>query len=178
MNARRTILLTALLALSVPNAGVAQRGPRGTFGPGGAAQLERWLELGDELDLSADQTARLQEIRARLESENAPHLERIAAVRDELGLPPFRPAERRSGSRGDGDRPAMSDEDRQKMRDFMDRTRDDMRAVADNTRAAMTDARDVLTDEQRATLREKMRADRGRGGGMRPHRGRKPEGGR
>jgi len=183
MNAPRTVMLTALLALMIPATGAAQRGP---FGHGGAAALEHWLELSDELDLTEDQVARLGAIRERLQTENATHLQRIETVRDELGLPEFRPGEgahaRRIRPRDEDrprepERPRMSDEDRQKMRDFMDRTRDDRRAIMDNSRDAMEDARDVLTDEQRDLLRDRMRARRGERGerGMRGHRGEKRE---
>lgn len=180
MDARRTIVLTALLALLIPAAGVAQRGPRGPLGPRGVAPLERWIELKDELNLTEDQVVRLQAIGARLESDNAPHLERIEALREELGLPAFRRGEGPRGRRDEGERPRMSDEERQIMRAFMDRARDDMRAVGDNSRHAMGEARDVLTDAQRETLRARMRSQRGERGerGMRGPRGRKPEGGR
>jgi Spy/CpxP family protein refolding chaperone len=160
MNARKTIVLSTLLALTLPAAGAAQRGPRGPFGPGGAGSpMERWLELRDELDLTADQVSRLEAIGARLREQNASHVAHMQEVREELGLPEFRPSER--GARANGERKPrerMSEEDRARMRAFMDRTREDMEAVRSNTRDAMEEARDVLTDEQHDRLRETMRA--------------------
>ncbi|HSM36287.1 MAG TPA: Spy/CpxP family protein refolding chaperone [Longimicrobiales bacterium] len=183
MKACKTIVLSALLALTLPAAGAAQRGPRGPFGPGGAGSpMERWLELRDELALTAEQVSRLEAIGARLREQNASHLAHMQEVREELGLPELRWAERgERGARADGERKPrerMSEEDRARMRDFMDRTRDDMEAVRSNMRDAMEEARDVLTDEQRDRLRETMRSEmRWRRGERGERHERRPRGG-
>lgn len=175
MQTARARMSIALLALIVPAAGVAQRGPRGPMGPGGVAPLERLLELADELHLTQEQQTRLRSIRSDLEERNRPHLERIAAIRAELGLPEPRD---RDGARPerprDGERRRPTDEERDKMREFVDRARDDLRAVADNGRDAMDEVRDVLTDEQRGSLRERMEARRGERDRHGPRRGRGP----
>ncbi len=175
MKARNAMTLAALVALALPAAATAQQGPRGPHGPGASGSLvERWIELREELDLTDEQVARLEAIGQALREENAEHRARIRAVREELGLPEVGPRARApeaEGERGERRRQRPTDEERQRMRDFMDRTRDDMRAIGDNAREAMDRARELLTDEQREMLRERMRTQMRERRGMRGERG-------
>lgn len=184
MKLRNTILLGALVALMLPTAGVAQRGPLGPIGPRGVAPLEQWLELRDQLDLTDDQVARLEAIQSDLRAKNAEHIADIEALREELGLPEMPRGEARArrprgeGAEGQARREPPSEEDREKMREFREGAREDMRAIADNVREAMEAAREVLTEEQRDRMRELARArmQERRERGPRGERGKRPGG--
>ncbi|MEN8375166.1 MAG: Spy/CpxP family protein refolding chaperone [Gemmatimonadota bacterium] len=168
MKLGKALVVGAFVALLLPATGSAQRGPRGMHGQRQAGTpMERLLEHRDELGLSDEQVLEMERLRDELRAENAPYRERIEAVREELGL-----ALDRSGSG------PPSDEERAKLHDFRQRTRDDMRAMMDNSRAGMDAARELLTDDQRESARDLMRAGARHQGrrGMRGSRGAGHEG--
>ena len=122
-------------------------------GPGAPARnpVAMLLDRREELELTAEQVARLEAVRERVERENAPRIERLRAAL------------------GDRPRRELSDEERARLRGRMQElqpVRDEIRAT---NRAAMEEAREVLTDEQESKLREIVRRPRGeRPAGRRP----------
>src|SRR3712207_2331904 len=72
-----------------------QRGPR----QGGYQQLLRYRQ---QLGLTDAQVSRLQAIRQRLESQNAPIVQRVEAARRQAGLPELRARRGERGPRGEG----------------------------------------------------------------------------
>ena len=145
------MILASLLAaaLAAPASLPAQDGPTGER-PRREAPAEgvrrggfpRLLEHRAELGLSAEQVARLEAIAAELRTRNQPLLERLRAARD-------------------GRRPRdLTPEQRQALRDSLERHRPLVRELRGNLRDALRQAQEVLTPEQREKARELMRARR------------------
>ncbi|HEX7120661.1 MAG TPA: Spy/CpxP family protein refolding chaperone [Longimicrobiales bacterium] len=178
---RRIHRTLVVLSLAVSPAALGAQTPEPVRGEDarrmiGHDPISRLLAERESLGLTADQVARLEAIRSRLEAENRPHRERLREARAE-----FR-AERRE--RLDALTPAQRDSLRERraarraeVRERMEALRPTLRQLRENRRAALAEARAVLTDEQRERLRE-LRAERAAERGDRPHRrgGRGPHG--
>ncbi|MBW3553703.1 MAG: Spy/CpxP family protein refolding chaperone [Gemmatimonadetes bacterium] len=142
------IALAAAALLAGPVAAQGGQGPRGRPAtPAGAGVMDRnpvavLLERRDELELTADQVARLEAVQARVERENAPRIERLRAAL--------------------GDRPArdLTDEERVQLRERMRELQPVRTEIRETNRAAMEEVRGILTAEQRTKIRS---ASRGRG---------------
>lgn len=143
----RKLAFALVLALvpglaSAQESGSAARAERLERMSGGIARM--LLERQSDLQLSADQVARLEEIAASLEEKNRPHIEALQARRAE--------------------RQAVEDAQR------LDRAamREHMLEVRANVRASSQAAREVLTAEQqerlRGLLKERMEQRRNRRG--------------
>jgi hypothetical protein len=186
-NAHRMILAAALISAPLSldaqrPAGDAQHGR----GPGVAAILQHRAQL----DLTADQVARLEAIERDLRARNEPLRQQMSAAFPERAAragaegPRMTDEQRRTmreqrARRGDhgaragaARRPQLSDEQRQQMRGRMEQLRPVMEQMRGNTRQAMEQARAVLTDAQREQLRARMGEHRSRGGAERGWRGR------
>jgi protein CpxP len=151
-----------------PHAGMMHRGPG--HGPGLGALLRNRAEL----ELTAEQVARLEAIQRDLHARNEPLRQQMAALMPEHA--------RRMQRMEPGERPRMTDEQRRQMREqrsermqqhrrMTDEQRQQMRARMEqarpvmeqmraNAQAAMEQARAVLTEEQRAKARESIREHR------------------
>ena len=176
-------LLAAPLALAAqtpdapahrgPHAGMMMRG-----GPGGG--LAAMLQKRAELNLTAEQVARLEAIERDLRARNEPLRQQIAAAMPERAERPRMTEEQRRAMREQRRerseaRPRMTEEQRQQMRARMEQVRPVMQQMRANTRGAMEQARAVLTEEQRARLQQQMQERRGQRGGERGMRGRTGE---
>lgn len=171
---RNVLLAAALLAAAPAPALLAQQGGGGYPQGGGQGQHEgrggmrggrmgspvaRLIEHQQDLNLSGDQVARLQQIDQALQTETQP-------LRQQLQQ--FRPARGQNGGGQDaqGQRPEPSDADREAMRQRMEQARPVMDQLRKANDAAMQRAMQVLTPEQRTQAQSLMpqRGERGQGG--------------
>ena len=146
---RQTIIaLAAAALLAGPAAAQVGQGERearaGQRARAGTGALDRnpiaaLLERREELDLDADQLARLEAVQARVERENAPRIERIRAAM--------------------GDRPAgeLSEDERAGLRERMRQLQPVREEIRQTNRAAMVEVRGILTAEQQAKVRSGVR---------------------
>ena len=150
-----------------------QRGER----QGGYPALLRYRQ---QLGLTDAQVSRLQSIEQRLQSQNAPLVQRIEAARQQAGLPDFRA---RSGQRGQGEqsraqgerrngqgraqrgeRPQLTEQQRQAMQRFRQQVKPVQEQIQRNRQAALRDAQAVLTPQQRQQVQQLIQEHRGRRG--------------
>jgi hypothetical protein len=149
-----------------------QHGPR----QGGYQQLLRYRQ---QLGLTDAQVSRLQAIRQRMESQNAPIVQRIEAARRQAGLPEFRARRGERGERGEGmqgrrprgegraqrgERPRLTDEQRQAMQRFREQVRPLHQEMMRNRQEALREAQAVLTPQQREQVQQLIREHRGERG--------------
>lgn len=145
---------------------------RGQRGPGmGGGPLQRILAQRERLNLTDAQVQRLEGIQRDLQARNEPLVQQLRAA-----FP-----ERADGARR-GERPRMTEAQRQQMQQRRAQMQPVMQQLRENTQAAFTQARAVLTAEQQAQVnqwreRRGERGDRrdGRREGRRGERG--PRGG-
>jgi hypothetical protein len=152
------------------------------------------LRYRQQLGLSDAQVSRLQSIHQRLQSQNAPIVERIEAARRQAGLPELRARRgegergmrgqrrrgegehgmhgerRREGGRARGDRPQLTEQQRQAMQRFREQVRPLHQQMLQNRQAAMRDAQAVLTPQQRQQVQQLIQEHRGRRGDARGQR--------
>jgi Spy/CpxP family protein refolding chaperone len=124
--------------------------------------VQRLIEHQQDLNLSGDQVARLQQIDQALQTETQP-------LRQQLEQ--FRPARGQNGAGQDaqGQRPEPSEADREAMRQRMEQARPVMDQLRKANEAALQRALQVLTPEQRTQAQSLMpqrgeRGERGQGG--------------
>jgi hypothetical protein len=136
-----------LVLLLLPALAFAQvrRGGRGMGGDRLQSNvIQMIIEHKDQLALTSDQLGKLEPISKKLDEQNKPLIEELQKNRP-------------------GDRRNMTEEQRQALREPMEKIRD-------NREAALKEARQVLTTEQQEKLRqvmEEMRPRRGGRGGLR-----------
>ena len=148
-----------------------RRGARGERQGGYQALLRYRQQLG----LSDAQVSRLQSIQQRLQSRNAPIVERVEAARRQAGLPELR-ARRGQGEqgmqgqrgRGDraqrGERRQLTDQQRQAMQRFREQVKPLHEQMLRNRQEAMREAQAVLTPQQRQQVQQLIQEHRGRRG--------------
>jgi hypothetical protein len=153
------------------------RGQRG--GPGMGSPVQRIISQRERLKLTDAQVQRLEGIQRDLLARNAPLHQQLqaifperaqrAAARPEGAHPQgerrARPdsAQRRADRAGRrGDRPQLTDAQRQQMQQRRAQAEPVMAQLRQNTEAALTQARSVLTAEQQAQVRQwsERRGDR------------------
>jgi Spy/CpxP family protein refolding chaperone len=159
LNGTHPRVLNALLAcltglvLALPGAARAQD-PAGTQDPAPLREgpLEWLLAARAELELTDEQTARLEEVRLRLHTRNEPLIRRLMVLRTEWQRE--RMLLRRSGAA------------RESPRLQQIRTRSDVLylQIQRHNRAAMAEVNRVLTPPQRQRVRALLEERRGRGG--------------
>jgi Spy/CpxP family protein refolding chaperone len=146
-----------------------ETGPR-MGGPQEGRPFGLLMENREQLGLTNQQIARLEQIAQRLEQQNGPLLQQLR----DAGIP-VRP-ERRDGVRD------MTPEQRRALRDRLEAHRPTLMQMRQNTHTAMEEARGVLTPEQQERMRDLMRKraeqTRGRHGGPDHPRGPRPPGSR
>lgn len=155
----------------------AHRGPHPGMmrGHGGLAAM---LQRHAELELTAEQVARLEAIERDLRARNEPLRQQIAALMPERAQRMERGERPRVGDeqrrqmreqRGERvqQRRRMTEEQRQQMRARMEQARPVLEQMRANTRTALEQARAVLTDAQRAQLEQRRNEMRERRGGER-----------
>jgi Spy/CpxP family protein refolding chaperone len=151
LNALLACLTGLVLALPAP---ARAQDPAGAHGPGPMREgpLEWLLAAHAELELTEEQTARLQEVRLRLHTRNEPLIRRLMVLRTEWQRE--RMLQRRSGAA------------RESPRLQQIRTRSDglYLQIQRHNRAAMGEVNRVLTPPQRQRVRELLEERRGRGG--------------
>jgi periplasmic protein CpxP/Spy len=145
--------------------------PRGERAHGGRGQgarmgdpFARLLEQRQQLGLSSQQVAQIEAIRSRLQAQNRPLVEQLQAARRQAGLP------ERGEARG-GERPRLTEEQRQAMRQLRERTQPVAEQLRANNRTAMREVHGILTEQQRTQLRQLHQQHGGRGHGGRRMRG-------
>lgn len=134
---------------------------------GGQALLRYRQQLG----LTDAQVQRLQAIRQRLESQNAPIVQRIDAARRQAGLPELRA---RRGEGGEqqramrrqrrGERPQLTEQQRQAFQHFREQVRPLHEQMQRNRQEALREAQAVLTPQQRQQVQQLIREHRGHRG--------------
>ena len=150
-----------------------RRGARGERQGGYQALLRYRQQLG----LSDAQVSRLQSIQQRLQSRNAPIVERVEAARRQAGLPELRArrgqgeqgmqGQRRRGQRGRaqaGERRQLTDQQRQAMQRFREQVKPLHEQMLRNRQEAMREAQAVLTPQQRQQVQQLIQEHRGRRG--------------
>jgi len=115
--------------------------PDGSFGPG-------LLNLPEELELTDEQKAQIEKIRAELREKNRPLVEQVRSI---VGAPDSA-AERGDRARRGPHMQRLSAEQREKLRPLFEQMRE-------NQRAALEQVMTLLTPEQKDKL-EKLRAER------------------
>jgi Spy/CpxP family protein refolding chaperone len=113
--------------------------PAGRFGPG-------MLHLPEQLELTAEQKAQVEQIRAELAEKNRPLMEQVRSIVGE----PEAPARRERARRGRR-MPQLTAEQREQVRPLFEQMRENQRAAREQVMA-------LLTPEQKETL-EKLRAE-------------------
>jgi hypothetical protein len=148
------------------------------------------LRYRQQLGLSDAQVSRLQSIQQRLQSRNAPIVERVEAARRQAGLPEFR-ARRGQGEQGvqgqrgrgrgeqgtqgrrdrgqggraqGGQRPQLTDQQRQAMQRFREQVKPLHEQMLRNRQDALREAQAVLTPQQRQQVQQLIQEHRGRRG--------------
>jgi hypothetical protein len=148
----------------------AWQGRRGMQGErqGGYQALLRYRQ---QLGLSDAQVSRLQSIEQRMQSRNEPIVQRIDAARRQAGLPDFRARRGEDGQQQramrrqrDGERPQLTDQQREAFRRFREQTKSLQEQLRQNRQEAMRDAQAVLTPQQRTQVRQLIREHRGQRG--------------
>ena len=150
-----------------------RRGARGERQGGYQALLRYRQQLG----LSDAQVSRLQSIQQRLQSRNAPIVERVEAARRQAGLPELRARRgqgeqgvqgQRGRGRGDrarsGERRQLTDQQRQAMKRFREQVKPLHEQMLRNRQEAMREAQAVLTPQQRQQVQQLIQEHRGRRG--------------
>ena len=163
-----------------------RRGARGERQGGYQALLRYRQQLG----LSDAQVSRLQSIQQRLQSRNAPIVERVEAARRQAGLPELRArrgqgeqgmqGQRRRGQRGRaqaGERRQLTDQQRQAMQRFREQVKPLHEQMLRNRQEAMREAQAVLTPQQRQQVQQLIQERRGRDGDARGQRQGRRQGG-
>ena len=156
------------------------RGARGGFGEGRErGALRALLAHRQQLNLTDAQVSRLTAISQRLESQNAPLMQRLQTLRQQSGLPErraFRRAGQGQGQQGQwqgqqgrqrqrGERPQLTEQQRQAMQQFRQQAQPIMQQIRQNTQAAMREGQAVLTQQQRQQIQQLMQQRRGERGG-------------
>ena len=161
-----------------------RRGARGERQGGYQALLRYRQQLG----LSDAQVSRLQAIQQRLQSRNAPIVERVEAARRQAGLPELRTrrgqgeqgmrGQRRRG-RGEqgmegqrgrrgraqaGERRQLTDQQRQAVQRFREQVKPLHEQMLRNRQEALREAQAVLTPQQRQQVQQLIQEHRGRRG--------------
>jgi len=145
---------------------------------GGQGGYQALLRYRQQLGLTDAQVSRLQSIQQRLQSQNAPLIQRINAARQQAGLPEFRTrrgqgeqgemrGQRRQGRGGraqGGERPQLTEQQRQAMQRFRDQVKPVHEQMQRNRQAALRDAQAVLTPQQRQQVQQLIQEHRGRRG--------------
>jgi hypothetical protein len=148
----------------------AWQGRRGGFdGERGGQALLRYRQ---QLGLTDTQVQRLQSIHQRLESRNAPIVQRIDAARRQAGLPEFGARGRRGEGgqqqramrRQRGERPQLTEQQRQAFQRFREQVKPLHEEMLRNRQEAMREAQAVLTPQQRAQAQQLVREHRGQRG--------------
>jgi hypothetical protein len=132
-------LLVTVLLLLLAGAGAELQGQQqrsaGDDDPGPITTL---LGLQEELDLTADQVARLREIDLRMDGVNQPLVERLMEIRGRI--------------RALGPRREMTPENRALFDSYVAEARPLMRRIGENNKAAMEEVGNVLNQEQKDTI--------------------------
>lgn len=183
MKIRSFALLAALLATAAP--AVAQQqgqpAPRGEHrgehhGPGEHGRrmkgegrrfgnpLEHLLQRREQLNLTAEQVARLEAVQRRVQEQNRPLMEQLRQLRGPAGARPER------GARG----AELTPEQREALRRTREQARPIMERLRENNQAARREVEQVLTDAQKQQLRQ-WHEQRGRRGEARRPRGERGE---
>lgn len=115
--------------------------PDGRFGPG-------MLRLPEQLELTAEQKAQIEQIRAELEEKNRPLMEQVRSIVGEAEAPARQGERARRGRR----MPQLTAEQREQVRPLVEQMRENQRAAHEQIMA-------LLTPEQKEKL-EKLRAER------------------
>jgi hypothetical protein len=165
----------------------ARRGGEQGDRQGGYQALLRYRQ---QLGLTDAQVTRLQAIQQRLQSRNAPILQRVETARRQAGLPEFRarrgPGEqgmqgRRGRGQGEqgmegrrgrgeggraqgGQRPQLTDQQRQAMQRFREQVKPLHEQMLRNRQDAMREAQAVLTPQQRLQVQQLIQEHRSRRG--------------
>ena len=155
-------------------------------GQGGYQALLRYRQ---QLGLTDAQVSRLQSIQQRLQSRNAPIVERVEAARRQAGLPELR-ARRGQGEQGmqgqrrrgqgraqGGERRQLTDQQRQAMQRFREQVKPLHEQMLRNRQEAMREAQAVLTPQQRQQVQQLIQEHRGRRGDARGQRQGRRQGG-
>jgi hypothetical protein len=111
----------------------------------GHGPVEKLLRHRAELNLSAAQVARLEEINQRMEERNRPLVRQLVEMRREWG-PEFRRSRRE-----------MTPEQREELHRRMKEARPLFERIHENNRAAMREVGEVLNEEQKVMVREMVR---------------------
>jgi Spy/CpxP family protein refolding chaperone len=142
-----------------------------------------YLRYRQQLGLTDAQVSRLQSIDQRLQSQNAPLVQRMETARQQAGLPDFRTRRAQRGQDGQGmqgerrgqdgraqrgERPKLTDEQRTAMRRFREQVKPVQEQLQRNRQAAMRDAQAVLTPQQRQQVQQLMQEHRGARGQRQP----------
>jgi ribonuclease E len=149
---------------------------RGQRGPGGGSPVQRMLSQRERLKLTDAQVQRLQAIDRDLQARNAPLQQQLASIFPERaqraaaagaqGERRARPDGARRGERRQrGERPQLTEAQRQQMQQRRAQAEPVMQQLRQNRDAALTQARSVLTAEQQAQVNQWMerRGERGEG---------------
>jgi ribonuclease E len=148
---------------------------RGQRGPGGGSPVQRMLSQRERLKLTDAQVQRLQAIDRDLQARNAPLQQQLASIFPERaqraaagaqGERRARPDGARRGERRQrGERPQLTEAQRQQMQQRRAQAEPVMQQLRQNGEAALTQARSVLTAEQQAQVNQWMerRGERGEG---------------
>ncbi|MFL5537390.1 MAG: hypothetical protein ACJ8J0_00265 [Longimicrobiaceae bacterium] len=155
----------------------AWQGRRG--GVDGERGGQALLRYRQQLGLTDAQVQRLQAIHQRLESRNAPIVQRIDAARRQAGLPELRARRGERGQRGEGvqgrrqrgegraqrgERPQLTDQQRQAFQRFREQVKPLHEEMLRNRQEALREAQAVLTPQQRAQVQQLVREHRGQRG--------------
>ncbi|HEX7089999.1 MAG TPA: Spy/CpxP family protein refolding chaperone [Longimicrobiales bacterium] len=114
--------------------------PDGRFGRG-------MLYLPEQFELTAEQKAQVEQIRAELAEKNRPLMEQVRSIVDG----PEPPARQRERARRGRRMPRLTPEQREQVRPLLEQMRENRRAAHEQVMA-------LLTPEQKQTL-EKLRAE-------------------
>jgi hypothetical protein len=131
------------------------RPARGAAGPGqDPGAIDMLLTLRTQLGLTAEQVVRLQQIDTRIDSTNAPLVEKMSEIRHRM---------RRLGPRQN-----HNAQQRAQHEALMEEARPILQQIMDNNRSGMEEVGEVLTESQRARLaeliRERVNHERNRSG--------------
>lgn len=163
------------------------QGRRGGWDQQGPGREQALLRYRQQLGLTDAQVSRLQAIRQRLQSQNAPIVQRIEAARRQAGLPEFRReqgqqgqqrgfrrqrGQQRQGEQGQArERRQLTDQQREAFQRFREQVRPLQEQLRQNRQSAMREAQSVLTDRQREQVRQLIQQHRGQRGGRGEFRG-------
>jgi Spy/CpxP family protein refolding chaperone len=157
------------------------RDRRGPGGPGMGSPVQRLISQRERLELTDAQVQRLEGIQRDLQARNAPLHQQLQAIFPERAQRGPRPdgaapqgerrarpdsAQRRADRAGRrGDRPQLTEAQRQQMQQRRAQAEPVMAQLRQNTEAALTQARSVLTAEQQTQVRQwsERRGDRREG---------------